>query len=112
MLDLWFDWGEWRESYEGAEHKVVVVGHGGVVEEGGIVAVSGVFDEEVFDLCAIVWCSLRTIRSITQEYDVAHTVCHLIKCGDKVLLILCPCQIKAGGRQHPIDTISLEDVAM
>ena len=43
---------------------------------------------------------------------VAHTICHLIECGDKVLLILRPCLIEAGGRQHSIDTISLEDVAM
>ena len=77
-----------------------------------MVAIAGVFNEEVLDLCAIVWCSLRGIRSILKDHHVVHTVCHLIKCGDKVLLILCPCQIEAGGRQHPIYTISLKYIAM
>ena len=49
-------------AYEGAEHEVVVVGHGGEVEDGGFVGVAGVFDDEVLDSETVIWCSCYAIR--------------------------------------------------
>lgn len=41
--------------YEGFEEEVVVVGGGSVVEEGGMVRVAGVFDEEIFGLGVFIF---------------------------------------------------------
>ena len=48
---------------DGAEEEVVVVGHGSVVEEGGVVGGAGVFEEDVFSYTVLIRCTLRMCQS-------------------------------------------------
>lgn len=55
---------------DGAEEKVVVVGHGGVVEEGGVVGGASVFKEDVLGYAVFIGATLRTSQIRITEQDV------------------------------------------
>ena len=50
------------ETYECTEHEVVVVGHGGVVEEGGFVSPARIVDDEIFHFAVFLRASWNGVR--------------------------------------------------
>lgn len=48
--------------YESAEHEMVVVSHGGVVEERGRVRIARIFDDYVFDFGPLIRTSYMAVR--------------------------------------------------
>lgn len=83
----------WCES---AEHEMVVVSHGGTVEERGRVRIARIFDDQVLDFGPFIRTSRR----------------QFIQPVDSVALVLGPCHIKAIGRQHLSDAISRKGFAV
>lgn len=58
--------GGWVGRY-GAEEEVVVVGHGSVVEEGGVIGRAGVFEEDVLGYAILIRGTLKNISDLIQR---------------------------------------------
>ena len=65
--------------YEGFEEEVIVVGGRGVVEEGGMVRVAGVFDEEVFGLGVFILGLCNGPEKVSVAEQLERKVVGLIK---------------------------------
>ena len=80
--------GGWRGG-QGGEEVVVVPGHAGMVEEGGLVGIAGVGEEDLFGLF---------IRG-------RMTCRHLIESFDQMALVLVPGDVECCGREDFADAI-------